>query len=58
MRFLLSLFPVSRREADKAADVLDTMSWAEVINAMLIMLSGFIIIPVALLLMQAPGLTA
>lgn len=54
MRFLLSLFPVSRREADKAADVLDTMSWAEVMNAMLITAMGFISIPVILLLLQTP----
>lgn len=55
MRFLLSLFPVSRREADKAADVLDTMSVAEIMNAMLITAMGFISIPVILLLLQTPG---
>lgn len=55
MRFLLSLFPVSRREANKAADVLNTMSVAEIMNAMLITAMGFISIPVILLLLQTPG---
>lgn len=58
MRFLLSLFPVSRREADKAVEVLDTLSFAELLKGMLITAVGFISIPVILLLLQAPGLGA
>lgn len=54
MRRFLSLFPISRREADHAADVIESMSWAELINGAILITIAMIMLPVAVLMLSAP----
>lgn len=55
MRRLLSLFPISRREADQAADVIESMSWSEFLTGMLVIGILMILTPTLLLILQAPA---
>jgi hypothetical protein len=56
MRYLLSLLPISRREADhsagRVADVLAEMSWAEMIKTTLVTIMAMVLIPSLLLVLS------
>ena len=55
MRRFLSLFPISRREADHAADVIKGMNWADLISGTLVIGICMILLPFAVVMLSAPS---